>query len=362
MANNNINLQNAKDLKKSFTERLHNARLMRGLSMQQLCDMMGNIITKQTLSKYENGVMLPKSDIVIALCDALEINLDYLFSYKSSTSKNIRYGKLKGLNKKEEMAIASIIENTIERTGEIEEICGIEHSFNSVLAEHQVKTLFDVLQGASMLRQAWGMGTAAITNVMNLLESKGVIIANIDASDAFTSLHVILNDSIPVIAINSNLNADSLRFAVLKELAHAILCFDESIDNKKKEHFCCVFANELLLPHDVFFSVVGGKRNGIALMELKYLQNEYGISVDVLMAKAKYLGVISSKHYSDYCKNLAIADSTKKSEPGSIAKEKVTKFESMVYRALASGIITQSKAAALLNTTTVDVVRNFVII
>lgn len=46
------------DLKKSFAERLHNARLMRGLSMQQLCDMMDNVITKQTLSKYENGVML----------------------------------------------------------------------------------------------------------------------------------------------------------------------------------------------------------------------------------------------------------------------------------------------------------------
>ena len=36
------------------------------------------------------------------------------------------------------MTIASIIENTIERTGEIEEICGIEHSFNSVLAEQDV--------------------------------------------------------------------------------------------------------------------------------------------------------------------------------------------------------------------------------
>ncbi|WP_144154779.1 helix-turn-helix domain-containing protein [Segatella copri] len=66
------------DLKKSFAQRLHNARLMRGLSMQQLCDMMGNIITKQTLFKYEKGVMLPKSGIVIALCDALEITPDYL--------------------------------------------------------------------------------------------------------------------------------------------------------------------------------------------------------------------------------------------------------------------------------------------
>lgn len=350
------------DLKKSFAERLHNARLMRGLSMQQLCDMMGNIITKQTLSKYENGVMLSKSDIVIALCDALEINPDYLFSYKSSTPKNIRYSKLQGLSKREEMAIISIIENTIERTGEIEDICGREHSFNSIPAEQPVKTLSDIYQAASMLRQAWKIGSAAITNVINLLESNGVITAEIDALDPFISQHAILDDTIPVIAINSNMDAVSIRFAALKELAHAILCFEKGINNKKKEHFCSVFANEMLLPHDVFLSIVGKKRHEIALMELKYLQNEYGISVDALMAKAKYLGVISSNHYSDYCKNLGSASSTKKSEPGSITKEKVTRFESMVYRALASGIITQSKAAALLNKNTVDVVRNFVIV
>lgn len=325
-------------------------------------DMMGNIITKQTLSKYENGVMLPKSDIVIALCDALEINPDYLFSYKSSTPKNIRYGKLQGLSKREEMAITSIIENTIERTGEIEDICGKEHSFNSIITEQPVKTLSDIYQTASMLRQSWKMGNAAIVNVINLLESNGVITAEIDALDPFISQHAILDDTIPVIAINSNMDAESYRFAVLKELAHAILCFDKGFDNKKKEHFCSVFANEMLLPHGVFLSVIGEKRHEIALMELKYLQKEYGISVDALMAKARYFGVISSKHYSDYCKNLGSADSTKKSEPGSITKEKVTKFESMVFKALTSGIITQSKAAALLNTTTVDVVHNFVIV
>lgn len=56
--------------------------------MQQLCDMMDNVITKQTLSKYENGVMLPKSDIVIALCDALETNPDYLSATKALLLKH----------------------------------------------------------------------------------------------------------------------------------------------------------------------------------------------------------------------------------------------------------------------------------
>lgn len=81
------------------------------------------------------------------------------------------------------------------------------------------------------------IGSAAITNVINLLESNGVIAAEIDAPDPFISQHAILDDTIPVIAINSNMDTENFRFAALKELAHAILYFDESIDNKRKSVF-----------------------------------------------------------------------------------------------------------------------------
>ena len=124
--------------------------------------------------------------------------VDHVSNYKSSSPKNIRYGKLQGLSKREEMTIISIIENTIERTGEIENICGREHSFNSIPAEQPVKTLSDIYQAASILREAWKIGSAAITNVINLLESNGVITAEIDALDPFISQHAILDDTIPV--------------------------------------------------------------------------------------------------------------------------------------------------------------------
>ena len=146
--------------------------------------------------------------------------VDHVSNYKSSSPKNIRYGKLQGLSKREEMTIISIIENTIERTGEIENICGREHSFNSIPAEQPVKTLSDIYQAASILREAWKIGSAAITNVINLLESNGVITAEIDALDPFISQHAILDDTIPVIAINSNMDTENFRFAALKELAH----------------------------------------------------------------------------------------------------------------------------------------------
>ena len=52
------------ELKDIFSKRLRNARLMRGLSMQQLCVMMNDIVTKQSVSKYERGESMPDSTIV----------------------------------------------------------------------------------------------------------------------------------------------------------------------------------------------------------------------------------------------------------------------------------------------------------
>ena len=62
-----------------FAKRLKSARIMKGLSMDALCDVMGHIVSKQSLSKYENAKMLPDSTVLIALSKALEVSVDYLF-------------------------------------------------------------------------------------------------------------------------------------------------------------------------------------------------------------------------------------------------------------------------------------------
>ena len=43
-----------------FSIRLHEARKMMGLSMEKLAELTGGIITKQSISRYEKGLMLPK--------------------------------------------------------------------------------------------------------------------------------------------------------------------------------------------------------------------------------------------------------------------------------------------------------------
>lgn len=45
-----------------FAERFHSARVLNGLSLQDLADRLGNRVSKQALHKYEKGEVLPDSE------------------------------------------------------------------------------------------------------------------------------------------------------------------------------------------------------------------------------------------------------------------------------------------------------------
>lgn len=71
--------------KDSFPIRLREARLMMRLSMEQLAKLTGDIITKQSISRYEKGIMHPKRDAQRALAQALNISEEY---FKEDNLKN----------------------------------------------------------------------------------------------------------------------------------------------------------------------------------------------------------------------------------------------------------------------------------
>ena len=58
----------------SFPIRLRAARLMSGISMEKLAQLADNIITKQSISRYEKGLMSPKRVSKLALAKALNIS------------------------------------------------------------------------------------------------------------------------------------------------------------------------------------------------------------------------------------------------------------------------------------------------
>lgn len=56
------------------------ARIQKNISQKQLGEMLG--VTYQTISRWENGVMLPTTENLIKLSDVLEVSIDYLLGRK----------------------------------------------------------------------------------------------------------------------------------------------------------------------------------------------------------------------------------------------------------------------------------------
>ena len=67
-----------------FAQRLRQARILRKISMDQLVALIGGLVSKQSISKYESAKMLPNSSVLIALATALNVDVDYFFrSFKA---------------------------------------------------------------------------------------------------------------------------------------------------------------------------------------------------------------------------------------------------------------------------------------
>ena len=66
---------------------------MKGLSMDELCSSMGNLVSKMTISKYENGLLAPNSGIVIALSKALNQPIDYFFRPFTVQVESVKFRK-----------------------------------------------------------------------------------------------------------------------------------------------------------------------------------------------------------------------------------------------------------------------------
>lgn len=333
-----------------FSRRLKSARLMRGLSMDGLCDKMKKNVSKQSISKYENGKMMPDSTTLIALSQALGVSVDYFFRPYTVSLDGMEFRKKSKLRVSSLNAIKEKVLDEIERYLEIENLLEMDNLFTVDYSDKKVATAEDAREMAVRLRHDWKLGEDAINNITFLLEENGIKVILIDTDEKFDGLSGFVNKVHPVIIANKKAVAERQRFTALHELGHLLLHFAANIDIQDKERLCNVFANEMLLPSSQFIEMVGASRKDISLQELIPLQKQYGLSIDAMMYKAKELGVITEQRYKGYCiKKNASADFHKQVVETRYPQEDSRRFQILVYKAISQEVISISKASSLLN-------------
>lgn len=341
---------------KIFAKRLRQARVLNKMSMDRLAEVMSNAVTKQAISKYESAKMMPNSTILISLSDALDVDPDYFFrpfSFDVNEFK-VSFRKKSDTRIKDIDALKVQIQDEIERYLEIEELLGKE---NDCITQSHGEILHSAEQMrvlASEIRKEWELGNDAIANVQNILESKGIKVISTEAPKGFDGVSGIVNDKEFVVVLNKmQTHVERRRFTCMHELGHLLYDgrFSSELTQRQKERLCDAFASEMLLP-TVILQHYFSPGEKISLSELRQLQLVYGISIDAIMYKLKEIGIISESRYKYFLIRKHKSESLTKYVENSCYTENLSsKFESMVYAAVAKELISTSKAASLLHTT-----------
>lgn len=324
---------------------------MNGLSLEALAEKLGNVVSRQSLHKYELGAMRPEPSMLLKLSNALNVPGDYFFRETQVELNNIAFRKLKKLSKSDQNIAVEKTRDFLERYVELENILGSGMPFVNPLKEMEVSLPEEAAAQANRLREVFELGKDPFSNVIELLEGKGIRVLEIPLHDDFSGMSTWVNGTIPVIVVNQNLDIPEQlhrkRFTVLHELGHLLLKFPEGLEEKQEERLCDVFAGALLLPATSLREKIGSNRQHLLENELVLIKEEFGISVRAVLIRAKQAGIISEhtyvKHQIDLTKRYG-----KKVEPGVYKGiEKANRFYHLLYRALGEEVISISKAAAL---------------
>lgn len=344
-------------MKDTFARRLVNARKIRCMSQRELCAQLDGKVSSTAIEKYEKAQMMPSSDVLIMLARVLGFKMDYFYRpfTVSIDTDSFEFRKQASLGAKKVESIKYLVVAQIEKYLEVEGILGIGNLFRLDYSNVQVETEDDARAMALRLRKDLNIGLDGVASAIELLESNGVKIIEVEADRKFSGTCNKAGE-IPVIVVNKDMPAERKRMTIFHELGHLLLHFAEGVDEEK---LCTVFASEVLIPSERFVEIIGASRHDISLVELQMIQREYGISVDALMAKAAMLNVITQRRYQSYFKKKnALPEFKRAVEESVVSEEHTTRFKRLAYRALASDMISTSKAAALLDCSVNEVREN----
>ena len=331
----------------NFPARLKSARLMNGMSIQDLVNRLDNSISKQAISRYENGIMQPSGENLSLLCKALKVKPDYFERESSVELKDLSYRKLKRLSVKEQERVREVAIDHLERYLELENLLGEASHLKISLEQYAVKNFEDVEAAAEDFRKKMGFGDDPLLNAVERLEEEGIKVVEIHADPDFSGFATVMNEEFPVVVLNvhPDIPLDRKRFTLAHELGHLLLK-PIGLDEEKA---CNRFSGAMLIPQNGMREELMEKRHNIHVKELLLLKQQYGMSMQGILYRAKDLGIITNYLFTQQMRFFSQMGMRKR-EPGVIPGEEHShRFLQLLLRGIAEEIISTSKAAALYN-------------
>ena len=303
-------------MSKSFNgQRLRQARLYKGLSINDLAELLG--VSKQAISQYETSNVTPDFDKMRIITNKLNFPSSYFFQEDSfdinakttyfrallSANKNARLQQVVKI--KHLAMIYEILSNYLEFPQL--NIPDISEFLNSDEIDYDAIT--------QKVREYWGISKKPIEDFPYLLEKNGIIVASYPVSqdniDAYSQkINIDGQDKFIIVLSDDKNSAVRSNFDAAHELGH-ILLHDWNLDLeelsredfKKQEKQANNFAAAFLLPKETFLKDVS-----LYPRDLKYyieLKRKWKVSISAMLIRANKLGVINDNQYQYLMKQMA---------------------------------------------------------
>ncbi|MCY4232679.1 MAG: XRE family transcriptional regulator [Bacteroidetes bacterium] len=330
-------------------KRLRQIRIAQGMSLDALASAMGNLVTKQSLSKYERGASNPSEVVLVKMAETLDVSITSLTHMPMLDVETIEYRKRSSLRKHEEHQIENMSCYALEKRICLLDKLGKFDLDDAIIEPIPVKSIEESETAAKQLRERWNLGSNPIPSMVDLLENKRIHVIEIDAPDGFDglSLKVVNNKETPVsygVVTRRGISGERQRLNLAHELGHIVLELEGDVDPEKAAFR---FGAAFLVPKESLIQDVGRYRNFISLQEMLVLKSRYKMSIQALLYRLHELGIINTNTYRRWFILLG-KKGWRKEEPQKIEPERLEWINLIVYGAILKGLLSEQDAKQLL--------------
>lgn len=274
------------------------AREFRGFRKSELAARIN--VTPSAVTQFESGLARPNVETLARISMALGFPIPFFgndASWRAIPTDRCHFRSLKSTAQKHRrrlIAAGAMLERVIDHVDQYVELPYEQLSRNQhTLVEHSLDEIEEI---AAAVRRDWGLGLGPISNVVQLLETKGVFVFQLlndcREVDAFSFWEA----GRPYIFLSTEKGVASRnRFNAVHELGHLLLhgdvCLPGDRTQEKEAH---AFAAAFLLPRATFGHECPRRLVWPHFLELK---RRWGASLAAMLHRAHDLALLSDATY-----------------------------------------------------------------
>lgn len=319
--------------------RLRLARLRLGYTLTRLAEESG--VSPRTLTDYENGHRPPTEDMLSRLADALSVPVPFLErgSIEPIATGAASFRKLSKASATRRDAVLARASLTLEFFETIEE------QFRLPVPDVPTLEKLAADQAAELVRHRWNLGDRPITNMVHLLEAKGVRVASLNQAYDDIDAFCFYRDGIPYIFLNTGKTGERQRFDAAHELGHLVLHSEVEMEpstSKEREAEANAFAASFLMPRT---AVESQQMRSASVERILVARSFWRVSAMAMTHRLHELDLLTDWQYRSAC--ITLSDrGFRRAEPGGIVPETSQLLRKVMFGAGAR-ITARGAAAAL---------------